>query len=127
MKRYELLDWARFFLREMRIRKIQIERKILDEFLKLNLVVKTMKRFFKKNEENQKSKRPIGFQNMKYHFSRAGFRRIRQIYYNLRRGKMNVAAASFYPAAMKEKHPKKNLNLNSSDYFPAKNKNENQK
>ena len=119
--RFELLDWARFFLKEMKNRKIQIERKVLDEFLKLNLVVKTMKMFCRK-EENAEFKRLNGSDYLKYRFSKAGFRRIRHIFNSLQRKKMNVSAEEFHPSGMIKK-PKKDLSLNSFEFIPINKKN----
>ena len=104
----------------MQRRKIQIDRSILDEFVTLNLIQKTMRKITRNNQfqYNNMIRRPIASQQLKYYFSRDGFRRIRQIFYELKKRKMNVEAECFYPGSFKKKNIIKNMNLSSEMFTP---------
>ena len=56
-QRLELLEYSSYLLREMHLKNVEISREILDEFLALNLVHRTMRKLAKggKDEESENS------------------------------------------------------------------------
>lgn len=126
--RYELLQWAGFFIKEMQKRKIDIQREILDDFLNLSYVIKTMsnlesKTYRRNNSFDLNKTEEISSQKKNMIYKKENdwilskeeeLNNVKNIWEKFKI--LNVNAESFIPNALKSK----SMKLESECFLPKK-------
>ena len=124
-ERYELLQWVGFFIKEMQKHKIDIQREILDDFLNLSYVVKTMTNLdskpHRKNNsfelpESQSKKKTMVYkkENDWVLNKEEELKNVQNIWEKFK--SLNVNAESFIPTSLKNK----SMKFESESFVPKK-------